>query len=473
MPNSSLLFKIFQFNLPKSMSDDARRKASILNLFGLVSLILYAVYGIIGLAVDNTIVALASFGGVLIVVVAFMLLRAGKVIASAYALSFAIFLVGVTQAYIGVADQYAVAISLLLPLITIYSFNIGRAVLINISYLLLFSLLLYVPMFDRVVEYSIVFKLSFITSFVAAFILFYVFDYFNNWAQTELEKQVLLERNINKRKDEFISTLSHQIRTPLNNIMVIANLVDSSTEDEKLKDLIDTIHASTNNLVNVVNSMVEVSNIDLSERDSFTINFNLGATVANTIKLFAHQYSNNVQFNLKIDEVIPGLIGGEPVKIKQVFLNIIESLIKTKSTSRIKIDILVKKSSETAEKVDLLFELRSNSPIFIPAGDGKNQLITSDLIGNAVGSQVLADVLDLKITQRLIEKNGGKLTIVLNSDSSIFSFPYTFNKVNDPTAPLKEVEEHQNNAEVKVAPTYVPCEKLICLNQMFCLLRII
>jgi FOG: CheY-like receiver len=464
MPNSSLLFKIFQFNLPKSMSDDARRKASILNLFGLVSLILYAVYGIIGLAVDNTIVALASFGGVLIVVVAFMLLRAGKVIASAYALSFAIFLVGVTQAYIGVADQYAVAISLLLPLITIYSFNIGRAVLINISYLLLFSLLLYVPMFDRVVEYSIVFKLSFITSFVTAFILFYVFDYFNNWAQTELEKQVLLERNINKRKDEFISTLSHQIRTPLNNIMVIANLVDSSTEDEKLKDLIDTIHASTNNLVNVVNSMVEVSNIDLSERDSFTINFNLGATVANTIKLFAHQYSNNVQFNLKIDEVIPGLIGGEPVKIKQVFLNIIESLIKTKSTSRIKIDILVKKSSETAEKVDLLFELRSNSPIFIPAGDGKNQLITSDLIGNAVGSQVLADVLDLKITQRLIEKNGGKLTIVLNSDSSIFSFPYTFNKVNDPTAPLKEVEEHQNNAEVKVAPTYVPLRKIDLLE---------
>lgn len=466
MPNSNLLFKIFQFNLSERMPEEAKRKASILNLFGLVSLILYTVYGIVGLVADNTVVVISSFAGFLItLVVLLILLRAGKTTLAAYFLSFAIFMTGLAMAYVGVADQYAVAISYLLPVLTIFAFTSGTALAINLLYLLLFSVMLYVPMFDRVVEYSSVFKISFIASFIAISLLFYVFDYFRIWAITSIEKQVLLERNINKRKDEFISTLSHQIRTPLNNIMVIANLVDSSTEDEKLKDLIDTIHASTNNLVNVVNSMVEVSNIDLSERDSFTINFNLGATVANTIKLFAHQYSNNVQFNLKIDEIIPGLIGGEPVKIKQIFLNIIESLIKTKSSSRIKIDILVKKSSETADKVDLLFELKSNSPIFIPAGDGKNQLITSDLVGNAIGSQVLVDVLDLKITQRLIERNGGKLTIVLNTDSSTFSFPYSFNKVNDPTAPLKEVVENPaESTDFSVSTAYVPLRKIDLLD---------
>lgn len=466
MPNSSLVFKIFWFNLSDRMPDETKRKASILNLFGLVSVVLYTVYGVLGLVADNSVVTYTSFGGLLISLVTLLvLIRAGKITLAAYFLSFAIFLAGLAMAYAGVADQYAVAISYMLPVFAVYAFSFGTAVVVNALYLILFSLLLYVPMFDRIVEYSNVFKISFIVSFVAVFLLAYVFDYFRVWVLTSLEKQVLLERNINKRKDEFISTLSHQIRTPLNNIMVIANLVDSSTEDEKLKDLIDTIHASTNNLVNVVNSMVEVSNVDLSERDSFTINFNLGATVANTIKLFAHQYSNNVQFNLKIDEIIPGLIGGEPVKIKQIFLNIIESLIKTKSSSRIKIDILVKKSNETADKVGLLFELKSNSPIFIPAGDGKNHLITSDLVGNAVGSQVLVDVLDLKITQRLIEKNGGKLTIVLNADSSIFSFPYSFNKVSDPSAPPKEVEEQAATSDdFSAGTTYVPLRKIDLLE---------
>ena len=302
------------------------------------------------------------------------------------------------------------------------------------------SALLFFPLFDRVVAYSIAFKLTFELSYILLFVFCYVFEYFRIYAQSGYEKQVLLERNATKRKDEFIANLSHQIRTPLNNIMVIANLVDSSSEDEKLKDLIDTIHASTNNLVNVVNSMVEVANVDFSERDNYTISFNLSATVANTIKLYAHQYSSNVQFNLKIEDSIPSLLGGEPVKVKQIFLNLIESLIKAKSNAKIRIDIGVKKLSETSERLELLFELRSNSPIFIPAGDGKNQLITNDLVGNAIGSQVLVDVLDLRITQRLIESNGGRLSISLHSETSVFSFPYSFLKVSDVGAPVKEEE---------------------------------
>lgn len=441
MSNSNLILKIFQYNVADTLPDESKRKVAVLNLFGLISAILFVGYAVLGLINDSYVIVGSSIIGLVLSVLVLMLFnRLGKITIATYTMLLGYVIVGLSISYSGAADQYSLLSCYLLPMLAALLLPSMQGVLISAVYLVLLSVLLFFPLFDRVVAYSFAFKLTFEISYILLFVFCYVFEYFRVYAQSNLEKQVLLERNATKRKDEFIANLSHQIRTPLNNIMVIANLVDSSSEDEKLKDLIDTIHASTNNLVNVVNSMVEVANVDFSERDNYTISFNLSATVANTIKLYAHQYSSNVQFNLKIEDSVPSLLGGEPVKVKQIFLNLIESLIKAKSNAKIRIDIGVKKLSETSERLELLFELRSNSPIFIPTGDGKNQLITNDLVGNAIGSQVLVDVLDLRITQRLIESNGGRLSISLHSETSVFSFPYSFLKVSDVGAPIKDEE---------------------------------
>lgn len=453
MPNQNLIFKIFQFNVAETLPDESKRRVVVSNLFGFVSVILFSVYAILGLINESSAIAIASVTGILLSFISLFVFNGrGNTTLSSYILILGATIVGLTMAYSGAIDQFSLLACYFIPVVAVVMLSPLRALVISTLFLLVISVIIWLPLFDRVVAFSLAFKVTFIVSYILLFLFCKVFEYYRAFAQSNLEKQVLVERNATKRKDEFIANLSHQIRTPLNNIMVIANLVDSSAEDEKLKDLIDTIHASTNNLVNVVNSMVEVANVDFSERDNYTINFNLSATVANTIKLFAHQYSSNVQFNLKIDEVIPTLLGGEPVKVKQIFLNLIESLIKAKSNSKIRIDIVVKKLSESTERVELLFELRSNSPIFIPTGDGRNQLITNDLVGNAVGSQVLVDVLDLRITQRLIESNGGRLSISLHSETSVFSFPYSFLKVMDVNAPVKE-EDVDARVNVPNTPT--------------------
>ncbi|WP_170829989.1 ATP-binding response regulator [Williamwhitmania taraxaci] len=431
--------------MAESLPDDLKRKVAALNLFGLVSVTLFTVYAIIGLLTEADVIVIASLAALLLTLLSILFLnRRGKVTLSAYTLILSYMVVGLGMAYTGVSDQFSLLNSYFLPLFAVFMLSSNRALLVSSLYLGLVSALLFFPLFDRVIAFSLSFKITFFVSYILVFLTSWFVEYFWISVQSDLEKQVLVERNATKRKDEFIASLSHQIRTPLNNIMVIANLVDSLAEDEKMKDLIDTIHASTNNLVNVVNSMVEVANVDVTERDSFIINFNLSQTVANTIKLFAHQYSSNIQFNLKIDEIIPSSLGGEPVKIKQIFLNLIESLIKAKSNNKILIDIVVKKLSESPERVELLFELRSNSPIFIPTGDGRNQLITNDMVGNAIGSQVLVDVLDLRITQRLIESNGGRLSINLHSETSVFSFPYSFYKVVDINALTREELDGQS-----------------------------
>ncbi len=244
----------------------------------------------------------------------------------------------------------------------------------------------------------------------------------------------------NKLKEQFIANLSHQIRTPLNNIMVISNILENTDIDDKQKDMIDTIHASTNNLVNVVNSMVEISNVDIKERGDFNIPFNLFSTIHNTIRLFSSQYSTQTNFNLKIDESIPNTLNGDPVKIKQIFLNLIENILKNKSSGKTSISINVSKKSENTEEVMLNFEIRSNRPILLPMNEGHNLFITNETTYTSASTQVYIELLELSITQKLIESNGGRLTISLSAQDAAFIFPFS----------LKKSIDHPEVAKLKV-----------------------
>jgi CheY-like chemotaxis protein len=134
----------------------------------------------------------------------------------------------------------------------------------------------------------------------------------------------------NRRKDEFLSTLSHQIRTPLNNIMVISNLVSESDLSANQKDLVDTIIASTNNLVNVVNNIVEISNFDIEQTAAREVKqYDFRTNIENTINIFQRQKNEDVQIELICDDKeCNQKIQGDPIRQKQLFLNIIENLLE-------------------------------------------------------------------------------------------------------------------------------------------------
>lgn len=272
-------------------------------------------------------------------------------------------------------------------------------------------------------------KVSIVFSYLLILLLNYLNEAISIHSIQEMEKQMLDQKSARKLKEEFIASLSHQIRTPLNNIMVIANILESITADEKQKDLIDTIHASTNNLVNVVNSMVEISNVDIKERGSFDIVFNLYNTINSTIKLFSTQDSNQTSFTLKIDESIPDNLIGDPVRIKQIFLNLIESILKNKSSSKANISIMVSKVKDFHEEINLYVEVKSNRPILLPMNEGHNLFVTNETTFTSASSQMYIELLELSITQKLIESNGGQLSINLSAEDSSFSFPYVLKKI--------------------------------------------
>ncbi len=317
----------------------------------------------------------------------------------------------------------------LFPFLTISMLGFNKGTYFSIAFGILCFLIFFIPLqINTSYNQPLSYKLYFTISYFAAIILANLFEAIKVKTMQNSEMEVLNEKNANKLNEEFIAKLSHQIRTPLNNIMVISNILSGSELDDKQRDMIDTIQASTNNLVNVLNSMVEISNIDIRENSDFNINFNLQTTINNTLNLFTSQSFNNISFNYKIDENLPKNYFGDPVKIKQVFLNIIENIIKNKSSNKIHLDIKIGKSKESQELIELYFELKSNKPIILPINENHNQFTVNETTYTSTSTQIYIELLDLNISQKLIESNGGKLSISLTSESAIFSFPYSLKK---------------------------------------------
>ena len=269
------------------------------------------------------------------------------------------------------------------------------------------------------------------------------------------EKKMLQAINNNRIKDDFISKLSHQIRTPLNNVMVLSNILIKSDLDGNQKDLLDTILASTNNLLNVVSGIGKVTGIDYSPEKEQIVSFDLYSTINNTIKLFNEQNRGDIDISLTVSTTIKSGLMGDPVRIKQIFLNLIDNIIKKKSRKRISIEISVMNFKDFDDSVELLAEIKANTLIDFPL---KPQLLSQGK--NAERGQLNSldslDFIDISIAKKLIEDSGGRISISSGVDHTVFSFPLFFKK--------NRKEKHDDSSAKKSVSFSIKPEKKVPLQ---------
>ena len=312
------------------------------------------------------------------------------------------------------------------PIIAIFFYGIKKGAILSAIFFIICGLLLFLP-FDWNKTYTLgaLFKWKLMVSYIGLYLVCQVYVSLMAKRTTQFKRQV---RNLNdqlKSKEEFISKLSHQIRTPLNNIMVTSNLLTSTKIDDQQKDLVETIQASTNNLVNVVNNISKVSSIDFSHSGT-KISFNLESTLNSTIHLFQTLNHDRITIKLIPKSDLHFNLLGDPVKVKQIFLNIIENIIRNSSDQKIEIAILYSVLKESDRNCELSFRMEANIPLKLdPAaleatGIEENQ--GEDTEGNYY--------FDFTIAKKLIEHSGSQLLIDPLKDSTVFSFFLIFNTTN-------------------------------------------
>ena len=163
--------------------------------------------------------------------------------------------------------------------------------------------------------------------------------------EEELLKAKEMAEMTTKTKSDFLASMSHEIRTPMNGIMAMASLLKNTNLDEDQKDYVDIIDFSANNLLTIINDILDISKIEAGQITLEHIDFNLHNIINETIKLLKPKADEkNISFAAYIHESVPLYAKGDPIRLKQIVINLANNAIKFTDDGSVDIEV------ETIEK---------------------------------------------------------------------------------------------------------------------------
>ena len=145
-----------------------------------------------------------------------------------------------------------------------------------------------------------------------------------------LESAVQKADNANKAKSTFLANMSHEIRTPLTAIIGYAEVsLDSSQTMQERTTALKTIVRSGNHLLNIINDILDFSKVEADQLDVELVSedpFQIVFDVESLMK--PHAEKKGLEFNVLYDFPLPTRFSTDPVRLKQILLNLCSNAIK-------------------------------------------------------------------------------------------------------------------------------------------------
>jgi CheY-like chemotaxis protein len=189
----------------------------------------------------------------------------------------------------------------------------------------------------------------------------------------------------NEKKDDVITDFSHRIREPLNNLVIIADLLMTEGLQKKQKELIETFIASTNNMVTTVNELTMETAGNLSFEARKQIRYNILSTIQNTIELYSLKEKANLDFIFNKKDYSEYECQGDPIMLKQIFLDIFNTIESQNSDLPTKVTINLRKERESDRERYIGMRIQTDRNTIFIDQEGNTGHLASKLIASGNG----------------------------------------------------------------------------------------
>lgn len=198
---------------------------------------------------------------------------------------------------------------------------------------------------ENEIDYGPIFQ---IIAIILAFLAISVF-----WTvrlKREIKKRILIEEELRRAKQEaevanqikssFLARMSHEIRTPLNAITGMAYLIKKTDVNAAQTMYLDKITQASHTMLGIINDILDFSKIEAGKVELEVISFNLDKVIQEVINIISFKVEEQeIEFRMSKDPNIPVNFFGDPKRIEQILINIINNAVKFTAEGEVFLEI--------------------------------------------------------------------------------------------------------------------------------------
>lgn len=253
----------------------------------------------------------------------------------------------------------------------------------------------------------------------------------------------------NRAKSRFLAMVSHEVRTPLNGILGMADLLLDTPLTPEQTTYVKAVKTSGDTLLSLIEEILDFSKIESGRMDIEARPFSLPAMIEGMVELLAPRaQAKGIEIASYVDERLPDQIVGDATRLRQVLINLAGNAIKFTETGGVAIV-----AEPGIWPGDINFKVRDTGIGIAP--EEQSRIFKEFEQGESAATHTGGTGLGLAISQQIVERMGGKIEVEsMPGAGALFEFTVNFPAVED-TAPAVAAPDLAGHAALIVAPTTI------------------
>ena len=230
-------------------------------------------------------------------------------------------------------------------------------------------------------------------------------------------------KQANEAKSQFLSTMSHDIRTPMNAIIGMNEMILRDSKEDETLMYAESIRTAGNTLLGIINDILDFSKIEAGKMEIINVDYNFVSLLNDLVNMVQRKAEEKgLAFELDVDRNIPSIMHGDEIRIKQVITNILSNAVKYTKEGSVVFSISGTRCEDEQDCIILHVSVKDTG-IGIKKEDLDKLFVAFERIEEKKNRNIEGTGLGMAIAHSFLDMMGSKLQVESEyGKGSVFSF---------------------------------------------------